>query len=130
MNKKPVRIMTKMISVSDYKTITNAIEESNQNATKAVLELKEIIASFEVVDDALLPPNVVKLNSTIDLETPFGAMKTQIVLPESSNSRQKRISIFTPMAYTILGNKIGDKVQILFPNGEQEVTITSVMNEL
>lgn len=120
--------MTKLISKSDFNAIMTAIEESNQNMTKDVLELKKLILSIEVVEDTMFPMNVVKLNSTIDLETPFGAMKTQIVLPESSNSRQKRISIFTPMGYTIIGNKIGDRINLQFPNGEQEITITSVMN--
>jgi len=121
--------MTKKLCESDFKTILQTINESNQSLTKEVLELKEIIQSAQIIEDSKFPMNVVRLNSTIDLETPFGAMKTQIVLPESSNSSLKRISIFTPMAYSIIGNKIGDKINIQFPNGTQEVSISNVMFE-
>ena len=55
-------------------------------------------------------------------------MKIQLVLPEDSNSEQKRVSILTPMGSALIGYAEKDKIMWDFPNGTHEVEILKVVH--
>jgi len=102
------------------------IEPSQSLMNTCITKLKEELKTAMVVDQADFPADVVRLNSTVDVETPFGMMKTQLVLPSLSNSAQKRISILTPMGSALLGYAEGDELMWHFPNGEKQIRILKV----
>lgn len=120
--------MARRITKSDFVMIMNKIVDANQSKNTNLIALKKILDDAETVDDHLLPSTIVRLGSIIDLATPYGEMKIQVVLPETSNSNQKRISIFTPLGYSALGYSVGEYVSCTFPNGEHKVLILNVTN--
>lgn len=114
---------------SEYELIQELIapvKDSENLISKCIMKLKMELEEAEVFQFLDIPVSVVRLNSIVDIETPFGALKMQLVLPDNSNSVQKRISILTPMGSALFGYSTGDRVTWYFPNGEQEIRITKV----
>ncbi len=92
--------------------------------------LRGELINARVVDDAEMPADVVRLNSFIDVETPFGHIQGyQLVLPKDSNPTAKKLSILTPMGSALIGYAEGDKVIWSFPKGEETITIKKVYDE-
>ena len=114
---------------SEYHIISELIEPmhpSDNLISKCLMKLKNELAEAEQFTISTIPTSVVRLNSIVDIETPFGELKMQLVLPNNSNSVQKRISILTPMGSALYGYRTGDEVIWYFPNGEQQIKIINV----
>mgnify|MGYP003658808876 CR=1 FL=1 len=89
--------------------------------------LRGELTNANVLDDAEVPSDVVRLNSFIDVQTPFGFIEGyQLVLPKDSNVTAKKLSILTPMGSALIGYAEGDKVVWSFPKGEETITIKRV----
>ncbi|MNK09746.1 Regulator of nucleoside diphosphate kinase [compost metagenome] len=107
--------------------LIHPISESANLMNSCISRLKEELKSAKVIADPKdLPEDVIRLNSIVDVNTPFGIMKIQLVLPENSNSEQKRVSILTPMGSALIGYAEKDKIMWEFPNGTHEVEILKV----
>ncbi len=105
--------------------LKNIIDSPNL-MNQCITKLKEEMKTALIVDHSHFPDDVVRLNSIIDIDTPFGLMKAQLVLPEHSNSSQKRISLLTPMGSALLGYAEGDELMWPFPTGEKLIRIVKV----
>lgn len=93
--------------------------------------LREELMSANVVEDVEVPEDVVRLNSFIDVRTPFGHIEGyQLVMPKDSNTAAKKLSILTPMGSALIGYAEGDKVLWSFPKGEETITITKVYKSI
>lgn len=113
---KLINHLIKNISYSDN-ILNNCISKLNSEIDNAI-----------VFADSDLPDDVVRINSIVDVNTPFGEKKIQLVLPHNSNSIQKKISLLTPMGSAIIGYKEGAELNWLFPNGEYKIKILKVSN--
>jgi regulator of nucleoside diphosphate kinase len=102
------------------------IDDSENLMNQCIHKLKEELKTAIVVDDVDFPSDVIRLNSIVDVETPFGIMKAQLVLPNMSNTAQKKISLLTPMGSALLGYAEGDEIMWNFPNGEKLIKILKV----
>ena len=114
---------------TEYQLIQELIQPvkpSDSLITKCIMKLKQELVEAAIYKVTEIPDSVVRLNSIVDIETPFGELKMQLVLPGNSNSIQKRISILTPMGSALFGYSTGDKVTWYFPNGEQQIKIINV----
>lgn len=119
-----------ILDIREYeiiKELIHPISESSNLMNSCISRLKEELKTAKLIATAEeFPVDVIRLNSIVDVNTPFGVMKIQLVLPEYSNSEQKRISILTPMGSALIGYAEGDKIMWGFPNGIQEVKILKV----
>lgn len=102
------------------------IDASENLMNKCIHKLKEELKTAIVVEDKDFPSDVIRLNSMVDVETPFGIMKAQLVLPNMANPVQKRISLLTPMGSALIGYAEGDEIMWSFPNGEKLIKILKV----
>ena len=102
------------------------IDASENLMNKCIHKLKEELKTAIVVEDKDFPSDVIRLNSMVDVETPFGIMKAQLVLPNMSNPAQKKISLLTPMGSALIGYAEGDEIMWSFPNGEKLIKILKV----
>ena len=119
------------VSQSELKLINQLIRNISDSDTilnNCISKLKSEIKSAIILTDSDFPNDVVRINSIVDVKTPFGEKKIQLVLPKDSNSIQKRISLLTPMGSAIIGYKEGAELNWLFPNGEYKVKILRVNN--
>lgn len=120
-----------ILSQSELKLINQLIRNISDSDTilnNCISKLKSEIKSAIILTDSDFPNDVVRINSIVDVKTPFGEKKIQLVLPKDSNSIQKRISLLTPMGSAIIGYKEGAELNWLFPNGEYKVKILRVNN--
>lgn len=102
------------------------IEVSENLMNQCIDKLRNELKTALVVEENDFPTDVIRLNSVVDVDTPFGLMKAQLVLPEMSNSEQKKISLLTPMGSALLGYAEGDELMWNFPNGEKLIKILKV----
>ncbi len=94
------------------------------------LLLKEL-ENVQIVDEKSLPPDVVKFQSLVNIETPFGMLKDyELVVPAKRDPNKKKLSILSPIGSAIIGYAEGDEVKWNFPVGERKIKIVSVKNEL
>lgn len=124
MEKSPITV-----AESEYRIINNLIdhiEPSFNLFNSCITRLKEELEVARILPDQEMPQEVIRLNSIIDIETPFGQVKIQLVLPDASNSAQKRISILTPMGSALLGYAKGDEIVWDFPTGTETLYILNV----
>lgn len=106
--------------------LLQSISYSDKLISKCLMTLKNELKQAKFYSVDAIPSSVVRLNSIVDIETPFGEMKMQLVLPDNSNSVQKRISILTPMGSALYGYSVGDTITWHFPNGEKQIKIINV----
>ncbi len=119
-----------VLDKKEYELISELIHPITESANlmnSCISRLKQELKTATLIDETeSFPEDVIRLNSIVDVNTPFGIMKIQLVLPENSNSEQKRISILTPMGSALIGYAETDKIMWEFPNGIQEVEILKV----
>lgn len=120
------RIVVEQNELIQIQELINHIEPSESLMNSCITRLKQELSLAVVKPENEMPMNVIRINSTVDIETPFGIMKAQLVLPKNSNSAQKKISLLTPMGSALLGYAEGDALMWLFPNGEQKIRILKV----
>ena len=104
------------------------ISDADNILNNCISKLKSEINTAIIFDDSDFPEDVVRINSIVDVKTPFGEKKIQLVLPKDSNSIQKRISLLTPMGSAIIGYREGAELNWYFPNGEYKIKILKVSN--
>jgi regulator of nucleoside diphosphate kinase len=120
-----------LVEEEEHKSLLEYIynlEKLDSKLTPALEEFKQDLLLATRVSEKDFPENCIRLNSIVDLDTPFGIMKVQLVLPKDSKSTQKRISVFSPMGVSLFAFGKGEEVDILFPNGNQIVKIAKVTN--
>lgn len=119
-----------VLDKKEYELISELIHPITESANlmnSCISRLKQELKTAKLIDETeSFPEDVIRLNSIVDVNTPFGIMKIQLVLPENSNSEQKRISILTPMGSALIGYAETDRIMWEFPNGVQEVEILKV----
>ncbi|ELR70233.1 transcription elongation factor [Fulvivirga imtechensis AK7] len=98
----------------------------NQSCLEA---LHKELKSAVVKEEFDMPRYVVRINSMVDVLTPYGIKKNiQIVVPAERNMEQDKISILSPMGSALFGYKKGDEVRWLFPKGKGKIKILEVKN--
>ncbi len=94
---------------------------------KSVKKLLEELDSAEICDEANMPKDVIRFNSTVTIVSDNGwRKKFSLVLPTDSDIKNDKISILTPMGAAVMGYAEGDAIRWEFPSGEQQLTIEKV----
>ncbi|MDD2982147.1 MAG: GreA/GreB family elongation factor [Crocinitomicaceae bacterium] len=120
-----------IVEKNEFKIISELVKNidvSENLMNQCIHKLKQELSTAIVIEDEDFPSDVIRLNSIVDVETPFGIMKAQLVLPNMSNTAEKKISLLTPMGSAILGYAEGDEIMWSFPNGEKLIKILKVIN--
>jgi regulator of nucleoside diphosphate kinase len=115
--------------LNDYvKNLHGMQVNEKENFRKLSLELEK--AQLVQVDK--FPKDVVRLDSTVvikDMETKRD-MTITIVLPQSADIKQKKVSVLAPIGTALLGFKKGTKVSWEVPAGRKDFMIMEVDNTL
>ncbi|MGB6151480.1 MAG: GreA/GreB family elongation factor [Pricia sp.] len=97
---------------------------------KSVKKLLGELDSARICDEADMPKDVIRFNSSVTIASQKGWRKTfKLVLPNDSDVKNAKISILTPMGAAVMGYAEGDSVIWEFPAGEQQLTIEKVVQE-
>lgn len=97
-----------------------------ENFSKLSNELKKA----EIIDDALLPANVVRLGSTVVVKDVMSNrdLTVTIVLPQQANIKEKKVSVLAPVGTALIGFKKGQTVSWNVPSGKKDFKIMNVIN--
>ncbi|EID76820.1 GreA/GreB family elongation factor [Imtechella halotolerans] len=110
------------------KTLLDKVGFQNELQRNIFTRLKEELTQAEVKSEIEMPNDVVRFNSIVDINTPYGVKHGyELVKPEDGNVHLKRLSILTPMGSALIGYAKGDEIVWQFPDGEKSVTIVNVV---
>jgi len=102
---------------------------SNEHQKDNLERLSEDLERATVVDSKDIPPDVVTINSTLqirDLDSGEEMMFT-VVLPSNADVSQGRISLLAPVGSAVVGYRSGDVVEWCVPAGLKRLKIERVL---
>ncbi len=99
--------------------------------SKANFELlKTELEDIAIYEDHTIPKDVVRFQSYVDIETPFGYLENyELVVPVRRDPIKKKLSVLSPVGSAIIGYSEGDSVKWNFPVGERTIKIVRVKND-
>jgi len=97
-----------------------------QNAENLFAELKKA----KLVSKDEFPADVVRLNSTVRIKPDDKdyVMELTIVTPDKADSKERKISIMSPIGTALIGFRQGRNVKWQVPSGKKTFTILEVNN--
>lgn len=120
-----------IIEKREYELLKQIISNAEHNKDKtykaSIEKLTNELKSATIVNDKFMPEEIVRFNSVVTIQTPFGEPKTyQIVTPEKSDIAQNKLSILAPMGLALFGYAISDEIMWQFPTGVHAIKILKV----
>jgi regulator of nucleoside diphosphate kinase len=93
------------------------------------LSLEEELDDAHVIPPPAMPPDVVTLNSRIRVRDSATGQTFvyELVLPLNADFERGRISVLAPLGTAILGQRVGDEVEVRAPGGSRRLRIESVL---
>ncbi|NNE78343.1 MAG: transcription elongation factor GreAB [Pricia sp.] len=117
--KKEYVLLKRLMNLSGYYT--------DHTLRKSVKKLVGEMESAQICDEADMPNDVIRFNTTVTIVSGNGwRKKFKLVMPENGDARNDKISILTPMGAAVIGYAEGDSLSWEFPMGEQQLTIEKV----
>jgi regulator of nucleoside diphosphate kinase len=96
----------------------------------SVKKLAGELDSAKIFDEAKMPNDVIRFNSTITIVSMNGwQRKFKLVMPNESDVKNDKVSILTPMGAAVIGYAEGDPLVWDFPSGKQQLIIKKVEQE-
>ena len=120
-NVKPI------ILLSEYQELRDLIKR-NPNESK---QLSEELDRAIVIKEEELNKKIIRVGSEVEFEIvkTKTKMKIQLVLPEESNLKAQKVSIFAPLGTALIGFSENDEVEWDMPGGKMLLKILKVSNE-
>jgi transcription elongation factor GreB len=104
-------------------------DPSGQLATlgKRLAELAARVAGAVEVDESAHPPDEVRFGAVVSVSDERGELRRyQIVGVDEANAREGRVAFSSPLARALLGRRVGDRVTVGSPRGEEERVLTEI----
>lgn len=118
------RISAMIAEARDKGDLSENAEYDAAKEQQGMLELKisrmqELIMNARIMDESKLDMSKVLLLSIVKIKNlKNGAEMTYTIVPESeANLKSGKISVSSPIAKSLLGKKVGDKVDVAAPAG-------------
>lgn len=92
-------------------------------------DLEHELERARTIDAADVPPDVVTMNSTVELSDLDTGETTNytLVYPEEADVLNNRISVLAPVGTAILGYRVGDVVRCPAPEGSVRIRIDNLL---
>lgn len=121
-------IITKQDSNRIHKSILDARQNDSIKKEDADRLLREL-HSAKIVYSADIPADVVTMNSVVKIHFENNKIATQfkIVYPDEANIKDKKISIFSPVAAALIGYSVNDEIDWLVPAGMTKIIIDEII---
>jgi len=125
----PKEILITEANLKRLETIIQYAPVSNERQKDNIKRLSEDLQRATVVDPKDIPPDVVTLNSTLqmrDLDSGEEMVFT-VVSPSNADVSQGRISLLAPVGSAVVGYRSGDIVEWRVPAGLKRLKIEKVL---
>lgn len=107
----------------------DAAKEKQSFIEGRIAELETKLAAAQVIDTSTIDADGrVVFGATVELESTEdgGKVVYQIVGDDEADIKERRISVFSPLARALIGKSAGDVASFRAPGGDQEYEILSV----
>lgn len=125
----PKEIFITESNLKRLETIIQYAPVSNEHQKGNLERLNEDLQRATVVDSKDIPPDVVTINSTLqmrDLDSGEEMVFT-LVSPSNADLSQGRISLLAPVGSAVVGYRSGDIVEWRVPAGSKRLKIEKVL---
>lgn len=118
------------ITKNDHKKLVDLISEKWPNDDYDQALLVELNRA-EIVESALIPPDVITMNSLINFTDMQNSESFEywLVFPEEANVAQNKISVLSPIGCALLGYKIGDIIDLKIPAGQKQLKVEKILHQ-
>lgn len=109
----------------------HAAKDKQGHMESRIIELQDLLSRAQVVDPASFQHTRVSFGSTVTLcdLSDDSECKYTIVGAQESSPAKGLISIFSPLAKSIMGREEGDEVEVALPNGLKQYAIEVICFE-
>lgn len=106
----------------------DAAKEAQMMLETKINQLKSDISDAKIIDPSKLKTDTVQILSKVELKNvKTGIKMSYSIVPEKeANLKLGKISVNTPIAQGILGNKVGDIVDVKVPKGSIRLEIMNI----
>lgn len=106
----------------------DAAREKQSMIEGRIRELEAKLANAQVIDKNQLKTSRVVFGTTVTIMDIDSAEKTiwTIVGEDEANLKERKISVLSPFAQSIIGKSVGDQVEIITPKRRREFEILSI----
>ena len=123
-----------IINSLDNSRIRERIVQLRRSGAPVPAEIAALLKELEkaeLMEPAKIPPGVVTMHSRVMLRylDSDRTMELELVYPEEADVKQKKISIFSPIATALIGFKEGDQVEWQIPSGMAKLKIEKVLHQ-
>lgn len=120
------------ITKLDYSRIKGCISIARQSKSINVADAESLMKELDsatIVEPDEVPGNVVTMNSIVKISflNSQKQLEFQVVYPGKANLKERKISIFSPIATALLGYKQGDEVEWIVPAGPTKIRIDEII---
>ncbi|HAQ66146.1 MAG TPA: transcription elongation factor GreA [Bacteroidales bacterium] len=127
------RVSQMIAEARDKGDLSENAEYDAAKEQQGMLELKiarmqELIMNARIIDESKLDASKVLLFTIVKIRNlKNGAEMTYTIVPESeANLKSGKISVSSPIAKSLLGRKVGDKVEVAAPAGSIPFEIVEI----
>lgn len=116
----------------DYLRIQKHIREAKLRKTIEASEADKLVNELEsgiLVEPQEIPTDVVTMNSVVRISF-VGEGRQQefrIVYPEEADFKERKVSIFSPIATALIGFRVGDLIEWMVPGGLKQIRIDGLI---
>jgi regulator of nucleoside diphosphate kinase len=126
MKKRPI-IMT----ATDHEELSLAIAATGKLSERGRSEMRALeseLARAEIVAPDELPPDVITMNSSLELldRDTKERMEFTLVFPIDANIEDGKISVLAPLGTAMIGYRVGDEFEWVVPYGLRRLKVTAV----
>lgn len=120
------------ITKTDAEKLRDLIQQAQHSEYRGSEYLKmlaEEIAKARIVDQEEIPPDVVTLNSTVQLvdQETDDEMVYTLVFPDEADVSQGKISVLAPIGTAMLGYRVGSTFQWDTPGGKRSILVKKIL---
>lgn len=121
-----------LVNRLDYIRILKQIDEARQNRTIELSESEKLLNELNsaiILDPDQIPGDVITMNSVVKISFVDSGLQQEfkIVYPNESNFKDKKVSIFSPIATALIGFRVGDLIEWMVPGGLTKIRIDEIV---
>jgi len=121
-----------IVNKLDYLRIQKRINEARQKKTIETSEAERLLNELNtavLMEPQEIPDDVVTMNSVVSISFSESGRNQEfkIVYPDEANFKEKKVSIFSPIATALLGFRVGDLIEWMLPGGLTKIRIDRII---
>lgn len=106
----------------------DAAKEAQGMLELKISKLKEVVSTARIIDETQLDNSKVLILSTVKIKNLANNMELsyKLVADSEADLKHGKLSVNSPIGKGLLGNKIGDVIEIQVPNGKMNFEILNI----